>query len=368
MAAPTLVSTYPSPDATGVPIAADIEIVFSCGVDLHFAKQNVKVYGPDTDMTSGPDSATWIDSDTGDNPLFLRSPGYTGLVNCEYSFIWCDSSSVEEDPQPDVLTRTQELAASYRGKLVITPEDNWAPNTEYTVYIIGDAEVGTDRGLSSTTVYDVDDSGATSTTAGIVIYGGFEGDVGDTVNLKITTAGDIGTAKYKWWYSSELEVDARTGKITSRRYRNLEDGLQVRFTGSGFILDDVYTISVETKELIATSYTFSFTTGTGSITDVPSSASTSVIGVTGTTGATEYLEVESMTPADGATHQRFIDKTITVVFSETLDATTVTDDTVTVYAYPISGYFTGPSSTSCSEPEELHKKLTVSGATLTIEV
>ena len=74
-----------------------------------------------------------------------------------------------------------------------------------------------------------------------------------------------------------------------------------------------------------------------------------------------------MTPSDGATHQTFKNRTITVVFSEELDVTTITDAVVTVLAYPISGDFSSGLS-DAGEPVELAKKLTVSDDTLTIEL
>ena len=189
------------------------------------------------------------------------------------------------------------------------------------------------------------------------------------MRIKITTAGDIGTAKYKWWYAdAEAEVDARTGKLTSRRYRRLEDGLQIRFTGSGFALADVYDVIVYPVDYLASSYSFSFTTGSGAIETVPSTASTSVIGTISSIAET-YLTVISMDPEDGSWNQTFPGRVITIQFSEDLDDSTVTDSTVTVYGYPVSGDFgDGPSSTSFGPYVELFKKLTVSTDTLTIEL
>ena len=369
MATPTVQSVYPNDGATGTPIRADIEITFDVGVDLSLAKSNIVLYGADTDRTSGPDSALWIDGDTGRDPYFLTSPGLTGWVPCSYETIYVETDGTVVDPQPEFTSLAQEVASGYYQKLVVTPDAPLAAEVEYTAYIIGDAETGTDTATGSRTVFDVDDAGATSVTAGIEVYGGYSGDAADTIRVKITTSGDIGTAKYKWWYAdTELEADARTGKRTSRRFRKLEDGVQIRFTGSGLIANDYYDIKVYSVDYLASSYSFSFTTGTGSIEDVPSTASTSVIG-TVTTVATTYLEVESMTPEDGSWHQTFGDRTITIVFSEDLDATTVTDDTVTVYGYPVSGDFDdGPLTTSFGPYEELFKKLSISDDTLTIEL
>ena len=81
------------------------------------------------------------------------------------------------------------------------------------------------------------------------------------------------------------------------------------------------------------------------------------------------MTVVDMDPDDGATHQKFSNKTITLTFSEELDDATVTDARVTVLAYPVSGKFDdGTLAPSTGEPIELGKKLTVSGKTIKIEL
>lgn len=371
MAAPEISSIYPNDSSTGIPVGADVSITFTNGIDILNAKANVVIYGPDFDRTSGPDSALWIDN-LGNNPYYLTSPSLTGLVSCTYSLVYVDGNG--DEISPEVLTLSDEETGdgtdAYRHKLVVTPSQPFAPDADYKVYVIGNAESGTSRGISSRTVFDVDATGATSTDAGVVVYGGYTASGDDVVNIQITTAGDIGTAKYKWWYDSEGESEATTGRLTSRRYRRLEDGVQIRFTGSDFQEDDVYTVAVYGADYLATSYTFDFSTGSGSITEVPATAATSIIGTeSALTSTATNLTVLSMTPDDGAIHQSSKNaRDITIKFSGSLDSDTVTDSTVTVLGYPISGHFSTSNSTNANEAEELYKKLTVSGDTLTIEL
>ena len=372
MAAPEIEAIYPNDEATGVPLGADIEITFSSGIDLASGKANVVIYGRDFDMTSGPESASWIDSDTGNNPFFLKSPGFTGVVDCDYSLVYVDGSGEEIDSSTTVYDEDEEATGDgtdpYRHKLIISPKNLMATEGEYTVYVIGDSEEGTSKGVSKRTIFDVDDTAATSDTGSFTLYGGYTGS-DDTVHIKITAAGDIGAAKYKWWYNSEGESEAREGKITSRRYRRLEDGLQIRFSGSGFEEDDEYTIAVYTSEYMEDSYSFSFSTGTGSITEVPSTASTSVIGTESSlVSDEEALEIVAMTPPNGSTHQSTSTRTIVIEFSGALDDTTITDDTITLLSYPVSGTFSGPSSTGALDPVEMVKGLSVDGNELTIKL
>ena len=178
----------------------------------------------------------------------------------------------------------------------------------------------------------------------------------------------MGEAEYKYWFNSEGETKAVKGKLTSRRFRKLEDGIQIRFSGSNFLKDDTYSIKLYEKEFLENSYSLSFKTSSSFIEDVPDTMSTSPIG-------TKLLEIESsgglklldVVPEDGATNLTFSDRTITLTFDKELDSDTVTDSTVMVYMYPVSGSFTGNNS-SLKEPKELRKKLTVDENKIIIEV
>ena len=369
MSAPTISAIYPSDTATGIPVGATIQVTFNQGVDLGTVKDCVVVYGPDFDQTSGPDSAIWIDDDTGSNPHFLNSPGFTGTVATSMELVYVDSSGDTISPAPSYTTVTAE--GSSRHKLLLTPKSILKPDTTYTVYLIGTSSDGTSRGICHRTVYDVDSTAVAASHLGVVHSGGtYEGASDDVLNIKITNAGDIGTAQYKYWYSSSAESTATDGRVTSRRFRKVDEdtGVQVRFSGSGFVVDDHYTIAVRAKTQMATSYSFSFTAGSGAITSVPSTASTSVIGSeTALTSEESVMTVVDIEPDNGATHQKFSNKTITLTFSEALDAATVTDANVTILAYPVSGKF-DTSLSNAGEPLKLGKKLTVSGTTLTIEI
>jgi hypothetical protein len=368
MPAPAVTAVYPNDLTTGIPLRADIEITFDVGIDLTSAISNVVIYGPDFDRTSGPEQAIWIDKDTGENPYFLNSPGLTGTVPADYRVIYVDSLGVEADIDP-VLNQASETAGPYSQKLIITPKAPLAADTNYTVYIIGTAEIGDDRGVSQRTIFDVDETGVTGTTGDLVPAGQFLGTVSDLVYAKITLAGDIGTAKYKWWFDSAGEPSAVIDRLTSRRFRRLTDGLQLRSTGSGFVLNDEYVFAVEPLTYLATSYSFSFTTGTGSIQSVPTSASTSIIGsITGLTAEDAALTILSSDPPDRDFNLPLATRTVTITFSEDLNPATITQDTVTVEAHSASGAFTGPSVTNTGQPVELFKKLTVAGAVLTIEI
>lgn len=359
MSAPEISLVYPSNGSTAVPVGANIEITFSNGIDISTVKNFVVLYGRDNDFITGPETATFIKG--GSQGDFLKSPGFKGIVQCDFDLVYIDAQG--DEVSPELLNRVSEEAGPYVHKLIVSPKTILAPSVDYTVYIIGEDEEGTAKGISSRTVYDVDYSNATSTDAIVVAYGGYTGTLDDTISVKITKAGNIGTAEYKWWYSdTETESEARTGKVTSRRFRKLEDGVQIRFKGSNFIKDDVYTIECKAPELLASSLSFSFSTSTTQIQEVAETTSTTVIG-TQNDPIIGYLQVVESNPPDGGTNLKFASKTIVIEFDAELNPDTVTQDTVTLLKYPVSGIIN-----SSDEEVELFKKLTVDGNKIIIEV
>jgi hypothetical protein len=114
------------------------------------------------------------------------------------------------------------------------------------------------------------------------------------------------------------------------------------------------------------SSTWTFTTGSGSITVVPSTTSTSVLGDVGASSVdTTPFEVVETNPAHLSSQVALNNNTITIDFTDDLDADSVTQDSVKVYVNPVMGAFTGNSTENIGE---VPKILTVSGRTLTIKI
>lgn len=367
MSSPIIQQVFPSNEATSVPVGAQIAITLDRSVDLKSAKDNIVIYGPDFDMLSGPETATWLHEGDINNPMFLRSPGFKGVVDYEISGMYVDPESGEEIELTDVIDESVEEYSGAYYKLILTPKDLLAEKTEFKVFIVGENEDNLKKGITRRTVYEVDSSSASSEEGEVFLYGGYSGSKDDTLNIEITSSGNIGLAEYKYWFESAGKDSAIKGRLTSRRFRKLKRGTQIRFSGSNFVKGDVYTFKVYKKEFLEDSYTFSFTTSSSFIEDVPDTMSTSPIGtkvvLSGTAGS---LTLVDMDPEDGGTNLSFSDNTIVLSFDNTIDSDTVTDDTVTVYAYPVSGIYSG--NNSLQEPKLLRKKLTVSDNKIIIEV
>lgn len=365
MASPAIVSSYPNNLDTGIPVGISIEILFDAGVDIDTVKNNVVVYGPDSDQTSGPDTIVWTSNATINQSQFLSSPGFTGIVPCDFSVEYWDlDNDVALDP--GVITgQADESTPDVGHKLYVTPRNSLAADTTYYVYVIGDPD-SLGKGVSARTVFDVEeDVGNTSTTGVVEVYGGYT-STSDTVVVEITTSGDINTAKYRWYYDSDGVPGAVSGKVTSKNYRKLDDGLLIKFDGSGFVSGDIYRFNVEAPERLADNFQFSFATNDGSYELPPDSPSTPATSsppstILETTDTTGLLEILKITPENRAYNVSVGTDEIVIEFSDTLDEDTLTDESVVLIKSPIS-------KDSCNSQASviLQRTLTVSGNVLTI--
>jgi hypothetical protein len=375
MAVPVIETTYPADGDIGIPVGCVLYVDFDRGVDVSTCRNSVILYGADRDLASGPNSAIWLDKDAGLNPQYLRSPGFKGLVETDIELVYVDAETGEElDIQ--VEDEAYELAYGTAGavhRLRITPKQHLAPDTEYNFYIMGDPD-SADNGISSRTVFDVlADPANGSDTGSTYAYGGYTRSEADRVIVEVTTSGAIGTAKYRWYYENEGVASARNGCVTSRRYRRLEDGVQIRFGGSGFVQGDLYRFRVEPIERLETNTRVVFTTNDGTYSEAPDSPSTPATSSAPSTviptapseelSSSSTMTILSSEPPNGAYQMNRNLREFTVTFSDSLDPATITQDTVRVYKYPVSGIFTGSP-----QAVELAKVLEVSGDTLTIKI
>lgn len=370
MSAPTLIDTYPADADTGIPVGITIKLFFDYGLDPQSVRDSIVLYGADFDMTSGPDTAIWVDKDTGDNPFFLASPGFQGLVPLKYELAYYSLGSVPgEEVNPGVITSQEDEMTALVGQVVkITLDHKYnsqlASDTLYTLVITGDPDEQ-DTGLSARTVFDIVADPSNSGTGEFFIWGTWSGLAADELNIEITADGNVGTAEYKWWYSSQLESEAVVNNVTNRRFRSLADQLKVRCSGSNFVTGDRFRVNVAPTQRLAESYKIQFTTNDGSYSLAPESPSTpasSTPPLSVLPSATSPFEVVEMIPASGSYNVSNKNRTITILFSEDLDPDTITTNSVKLWKYPVSGVYE-----NTHEPLELQKILSVSGNTLTIK-
>lgn len=358
MASPTIESIYPSDASTGVPIGIDILITFDSEIDQERAKQNIIITGPDFDAIYGPDAVQWVDTEQGRNPFFLQSPGFKGDLQGKFYFELLDSDNVVTSGL-DYGTGSP----NYKTRVKFVPDKPLAPSTTYTVYLIGDPDTTDDttRGIASRTVYSTQ-LGANTGDGSVTFRGGYKGTIEDQIVVAITSAGNVRTAEYEWYYASVPTI-VYNG-ITSTKYRSLTDsGVEIKFSGSNFQVGDTFTVNVYPPEYMESSYKYTFTTGSGSISEIPSTTSTSVLGDLNAGSEEEAFEIVSITPEHKETKVSINQRIIKIVFSADIDPTTITDKSVKLLAHPAVGY-----DESTSDIGRLNKFLYVSENVLYIVI
>ncbi|MCF1193238.1 hypothetical protein LRR18_16735, partial [Mangrovimonas sp. AS39] len=129
---------------------------------------------------------------------------------------------------------------AFRHKVTFTSEKPLAPNTTYTVYVVGDDNSSDDfrAGITTRTVFDV----VKSTNIGegtLEATGGYTGGILDTVVVTITANGAPGTATYEWYLTSAPGVIYQATSSTGPRL--LSNGVYIRFTpNTSYVTGDSY--------------------------------------------------------------------------------------------------------------------------------
>ena len=374
MSAPTLLHTYPADGDTGIPIGETLTLVFDKGIDQQVAKQMIVLYGAAYDTTSGPDNARWVNyNEDGVRPFFLRSPSFTGVVPFHLEFEYVDTTTYAPVSGGTITSETDEATAGIGHKVSIIPDNPLSADVTYTLFIYGDPDSTGDTGISARTVFDIEASPANTGLGEVFVYGSFEGSVLDTYNIVITKAGNIGEAEYTWYPTSGGTGSGKSGRLTARRYRRLENGLQVRFAGSAFAVGDSWTFNVEPLERMVVNTQISFTTNDGTFSTAPDSESTPAeceppssafvtSGPGGTYGGSSFYVVETV-PEERSFNVSATQDTIEIVFSDDVDPSTITNDTVRLWLYPADGIYD-----DTTDPVELSKSLTVTGNVVTIKI
>lgn len=391
-------NSYPQNNEDEFPVGQEILLVFSEAVDIKKIKESFVLYGQDFDRTSGPDNSLWLNTQSGENPFFLRSPGFKGFVDYEVKQYLVDSHKtlVVSTEQKQLQRDENQIVV-----VVITPKTVLKEDSKYQTFLVGSnvdnltslpdgvRNLSKNRALRGRTIFDpyYTDGNGTEVLEKerLRSYGSFEPKNDENnaiVNIKIIEAGAGSTAKYKWWFSDELEPQPANPVYKDRvsrcvqRWRKLDRGVLIKFSAATYNLDEVFNIRCLKTESLATSYSIIFQTGTGSIYDYPENASTSPIGVgnlllpnaipSSTTG--EPLRVISITPGDGSVNNELDLDKIVIEFNANLDATTITQETVEMYSYPVSGTFDGNAGTRSDRERKIYKIISIQDNKLTLEL
>lgn len=342
---PTIENVFPSASAEGVVVGAPIFVIFDEEIDPTTVARAFLVEGPDTDRWTGAALQLFDRPATPEPEFFLDSPDYQGIVQGTFEI-------QKLDPSGNVITdATYSYGGSpaFRSKVIFTPDDVLSALTEYIVIVSGD-ELDTDDikvGIGSRTVFDTQ-LGSNTGDGEATFTGGYTGTLADEIVVEIVIAGDIGTATYRWYKTSDV-LTIRTG-ITSANEVLLDDGVFLNFAGTGFDSGDEFRVNLRPAQYMSGSSTWTFKTGSGSIQTVPSSTSTSVLGDVGASSVdTTPFEVVETNPPHLASQVPLYKNEIIVDFTDPVDPATITQDSVTVEVHPVRGPYTGNSTEDIGE-------------------
>jgi len=345
MPAPTIESVFPSDGATGAVLGTTIHVVFDCEIDSTTIPGNFLIEGDSSDRWTGPDMALYDRPDTIETENILESPDFKGHVQGTFSFELLDSGGATVST--DDTSGLSGGASAYRHRVIFTPNNILSPTTEYTVYVSGEEDLTDliDVGIATRTVFAAA-SGLNTGTGDLVPLGGYIGTIDDIFRFTITKSGGFGVAEYEWYRDSDV-LSVRTGIVSQNSMVLVAgQGVSVSWSGSGvtpFVIGDTFTVRVRVPVYLEGIYSWTFTTGSGSIISLPSSSSTSPLGIAGGLSASSAFEVLEVTP-DIRENVGTGTRVITIKFNKNINASTVTDDAVIVNALPVNGDDSIPSS------------------------
>jgi len=112
-----IVDHFPPVDGTNIPLGSQITVTFNREMDTDRLQEDFFIEGPDTDQFVGPGQVELKfpqNISQGDLDDFLRSPGYTGIVEGSFEF---------------------ETVSGVSTKLIFTPTRPLAATHDYKVYV-----------------------------------------------------------------------------------------------------------------------------------------------------------------------------------------------------------------------------------------
>lgn len=338
MTSPVIQSVYPADNQDGIIVGTPIWIIFDREIDINTLSANFLVEGPDTDRWTGPDLGLYDLPDTPATEHILDSPNFRGIVQGTFS-----AELLDEDNNTVSTLDTSGLGSgltTYKHKITFTPTNILSPLTDYIVYITGDenSSDGINTGIATRTVFDPV-KGSNVGEGDLVPTGGYKGTVDDVFHFEITTTGGIGTAKYEWYKESQPSV-IRTGTCSTRSVTLAgSNGISIVWSAESstdFQVGDTFSFQVRKPYYLTSSYSWTFTTGSGNITTLPLSTSTSPIGGLGVS-ASVPLQVVGVSPSVRETNVELDSQVIKIEFNKDLDSTTISDLLVKVESLPVNG-------------------------------
>jgi hypothetical protein len=368
LTAPQIVANtaYPSNGSEGIALITTISIIFDKEIDEMTIPGSFIIEGPETDLVTGPYLTLKDDPLRPDDDDFLHSPNYKGVVQGSFTFERLDSSN-----SPSAIFDYTGGGEDFRTKVIFTPNKPLTASTEYKILLAGDEDLtdGLNTGITTRTVFDTL-AGPILGTGRAELTGGYIGSIQDKFNIQIIETGKIGEAKFLWWKDSNPSLQFEL--TTSPKKQLLTNGVFVQFFTDGtsdvddFIVNGTsnadWSAIVKEGESLVDNFIWSFSTGSGSITEIPDTVSSTLgLGDLATTQIVEGFKVIEITPDIRATNLDPVNlTTILIRFNKNIKLGQDLDSLIRVFADPVNG------DPSIEANGNIAKTVTVNGDTITI--
>jgi hypothetical protein len=351
------------------------------------------LFGKDFDRNTGPNEALSLNTSEGTNPFFLKSPGLKGFVECSFEEYFVDDF---DDDSPSATQSLLDKVDEKKTIVKVTPKIILGENQEYKLYLLGSTSDEIESGIpsylqilssnstiSKRTIYDVAGS-LNQIEDRIMSRGSFEPKSFENsaiLNIKIIKEGEGSKANFIWWFEDEAEpmpanplYSERTNRCM-QRWRSIERGIFLKFTGGLYQVGETFTVKCYKAEEMEKSYLITFQTSTDSIYEYPDNVSTSPIGLganivpglNGVQAPLEELKIIKVEPTDNSINNKLNLKNIIIYFNKNLDQNSVSQDSIEILSYPVSGSFDYKSGEMKRE-QKLYKIISVEDNKIIIEL
>ena len=385
--------SYPQNLEDGFPVGQSFYLAFSNSVDIKLLEKSCVLFGKDFDRNTGPNEALSLNSSDSTNPFFLRSPGLKGFIECDFEEYFVDSF---DDNSPSNTQYLLDRVESKNTIVKVTPKVILGENQEYKLYILGKTSeeiennipsyvdiLAKNNTLSEKTIFDVRDSDDDFSTKvksrGSYQPENFEND--SNLNIKIIIEGEGSQASYVWWFDDEQEPLPANPNYEKRknrciqRWRSVSRGVMLKFLGGNYALNETFKIKCYKVNELEKSYLITFQTSTDSVYEYPESISTSPIGLganlipglNGNIEVEEDLKITKVEPSNLSINNKLNIKNLIIYFNKDLDPNSVTQDTINLTSYPISGSFDYSGNTMKRE-RNLYKIVSVEDNKIIVEL
>jgi hypothetical protein len=314
---PNIDTVYPASGSVGIVTGDVVRVLFDQAMDETTINTGTfVVMGEEDNFIFGPDFTRNDEPGVEDDQLW-NSPYAPGYVAGIITFRRIDASGS--------LVETVDYSGDgtlYRTEAVFTPTKPFTPTSTYTVWLSGDEDLDDnfDTGVRTRTVFDTEEI-SVSGTGSLTFGGGYTGTIEDTISIEITVGGAPGQAEYIWWLGSD-PLTTYAGITTTGR-RLFSQGVWVECDADGsYTVGDTFQTALIPSILLSSNYSWSFTTGSGSIVEPPSEYSTTGIEQTVSSSAGGSFTVSSISPENRSFNN---------------DESTLVDIAITFSSAPASG-------------------------------